>query len=939
MNPLRQSLSFCFAPIFVFCTALGVGTGAFAADSKASKYYEDALVRFEKKDLEGAIIQLKNALQIDKNMLPVQVLLGRVLMKKGDVVAAEVALGEALRLGVNRAEVVTPLALSYVAQGKHKLIFDQQQFALAGLPAATQFQLLLVRASAYTDLGDIRNALRAIEEARSLDTKSAASWIAEVPIRIRANQVREAADAAERGVTMSPESSDGSYQKGSVLHMMGNLRSALTAYDRALKLDPENIEARVTRAGVYLDLDQLVDAKKDASEVQRLSPEEPRAAYLQALLAEKDGKPEEAKAALKEVVGLLDPVPLEFIRYRPQMLMLNGLAHFGLNEREKAKQYLEFFQRVQGNTPTSKLLAQLYLEEKNVDRAVEVLEIYLKALPGDGQAMTLLGSALMARGQHAKATQLMQKALQTKDAPEFHTVLGLSLLKSGQTGNAIAELEGALKRDPKQTQAATTLIGLYLRAGQPDKAVALGEILIRQQPGNANYFNLLGMARADAGNIAGSKAAFEQAIKLEDAFVTPKLNLARIEIASKSYDAAALRLAAILKTDEKNAEAMVEMAILSERRGQLTETQRWLEKATDLSGPKELRWGLSLSDFHLRNGRPGPALETIKKVSGKAPDDLNVLLAYARAQLANRDITGAKSSLSAATRVADFNARPQVDIAMLQIRAGNLTGANYSLDKALSGQPDYLPAQALMADVELSQGDPVKAEKRAKDIVAKYPKKAVGYSLLGDIAVAKGQSSAALEAYRKAHQTEPSTETLLRLSRSMGSQDGGKASIQLIDTWTKSHPKDIAAKRALADSYARVGNFKQAKTAYEELVKIAPDDSSALNNLANVLLQLKDPGSVQVAERSVAKNPNNANAIDTLGWALFQGGQVDRGLQLLRDARLRQPGNPEIRYHLAVALAQTGRKQEAKEELDGALKAGGNFESATEAKKLLQSIR
>jgi hypothetical protein len=40
-------------------------------DTKAARFYEDALVRYEKKDLPGAIIQLKNALQIDKNMLPV----------------------------------------------------------------------------------------------------------------------------------------------------------------------------------------------------------------------------------------------------------------------------------------------------------------------------------------------------------------------------------------------------------------------------------------------------------------------------------------------------------------------------------------------------------------------------------------------------------------------------------------------------------------------------------------------------------------------------------------------------------------------------------------------------------------------------------------------------------------------------------------------------
>ena len=142
---------------------------------------------------------------------------------------------------------------------------------------------------------------------------------------------------------------------------------------------------------------------------------------MQALLAERDNKPEVARAALKAVVALVDPVPMDFIRYRPQLLMLNGLAHFGLNEREKAKQYLEAFQKVQGNTPTAKLLAQLYLADANTDRAVEVLETYLKAQPGDGQALTLLGSALMSKGQHVKAAALMQRALQTKDAPEFRT--------------------------------------------------------------------------------------------------------------------------------------------------------------------------------------------------------------------------------------------------------------------------------------------------------------------------------------------------------------------------------------------------------------------------------------------------------------------------------------------------------------------------------------
>lgn len=920
----------------------GTVGGAHATDSKASKYYEDALVRFEKKDMNGAIIQLKNALQIDKNMLPVQVLLGKALLKNGDAVAAEVAFIEAIRIGVNRAEVIIPLAQAYMAQGKQKLLLEQQLFAVAGLPTAIQGQLLLVRATASTDLGDVRAALKAIDEARAIDAKSPDSWLAEVPVRIRTRQFAEASSAAERALALAPGSADAWYQKGSVLHVSGGSRDAVGSYDQALKADALHIEARVARAGLHIDLAQYAEAAKDVAELQRLFPKEPRAAYLRALLAEHGKQPDAARNALKQVTSLLDPVPIDFVRYRPQLLMLNGLAHFGLNEREKAKQYLEAFQRIQGNTAVSKLLAKIYMGDANVDRAVEVLEGYLKTQPADGQAMMLLGSALLSKGQHARAVSLMQQALQAKDAPEYRTVLGLSLLRGGQTDNAVKELETAFKKDPLQTQAAMALIEVYMRGGQAMKAVSIAEELVRQQPANGEFMNLLGITRGKAGNVASAKSAFEQAIKLSEPSMVPKLNLARLEISAKAYDAAAQRLDAILKTDEKNAEAMYEMAILSDRKGLAADTQRWLEKANDQAGPREPRWGLALSEFHLRNNRPGPALEAAKRASAKSPDDFSVLLAYARAQLALGDTPGAKSTLTNATRVADYNPPLQVQIAQLQLAANNVAGAAYSLEKALSSQPDFLPAVALMANVELREGNTAKAEKTARKIAEQNPKLAVGYSLLGDVALARGQSSQALDNYRRAYQAEPSTETLLKLFRNLSLQDNGnsgKAARQLADQWLALYPKDIAVQSAVADSHAANGNFAVARASYENILKNSPNDINVLNNLANVLLSLKDPAAVKVAEQALSKDPKNPNVIDTLGWTLFQFGQTDRALQLLRDARLRDPGNAVMRYHLAVVLAQTGRRTEAKDELELALKGGRTFENATDAEALLKTLK
>lgn len=937
-NSGRTRLCVLFLALMMSAAAL-TPMVALAADSKASKYYEDALIRYEKKDVAGAIIQLKNALQIDKSMLPVQMLLGKALLQSGDVQGAEVAFNEALRLGVNRAEVVVPLGQALLAQGKHKVVLEQQQFSPIGLASGVQLELFLLRSTASLDLGDTREAMKAVEEARTINPKLAEVWLAEVPIRVRTRQFPEALAAAERALILAPESAESWYQKGSIAHVSGNLNETLQAYDTAIQLNSSHVETRVARAGLYIDFGRQSDAAKDIDELKRIAPNEPRASYLQALLAEHNNQPEVARKALKTLVGLIDPVPIDFIRYRPQLLMLNGLAHFGLNETEKAKQYLEPFQRNQSNSPASKLLAQIYLSEGNENRAIEVLEAYLKATPSDGQAMTLLGSALMTKGQYSRAASLMQHALETRDSPEFRTVLGLSLIRGGKTGSGLGELESAYKKDPRQITAATALVGQYLQSGQASKAVPIAERLVKQQAGNAGFFNLLGMAHGQAGNLTGAKKAFDQAVKLDAKLMAPKLNLARIAIAGKAYDTAAKRLGEILAIDGKNTEAMFQMAALSERLGQVSETQRWLEKANDLSGPKEVRWTLALSNFHLQNNRPGPALIAARQAFTKAPEDLSVLLATARAHLAGGDITSAKSMLISATRVADYHPSSQLQIALLQLAANNTPGAAYSLEKALSTEPNFLPAMTVMAEVELRMADPAKSEKRARDIVSKHPKMAVGHRLLGDVAVSRGQAQAALDAYRRAHQLEPSTETLLRLFRTLTSQDDDKPALQLAEQWIKANPKDSIIQKALADSYARAGNFSLARVAYEKLLKITPDDGEAINNLANVLLRLKDPGAVKMAELAVEKSPGNANAIDTLGWALYQTGQMDRGLQFLRDARLREPGNPEIRYHLAVVLAQTGRKTEARDELEAALKSGAMLEDKAAAAALLKSLK
>ncbi|UXH76401.1 XrtA/PEP-CTERM system TPR-repeat protein PrsT [Roseateles amylovorans] len=936
MSSFRRRTAAAFAT-----TVLVMLTGPALADSvKASRYYEDALKRFEQRDVDGAILQLKNALQQDARMLSVHVLLGKALLSRSEAAAAEIEFNEALQLGINRAEVAVPLAQALVAQGKQAEVFKLAALSPDGLPDTIRQPLLLVRAGAASDLGDTARAQALIDDARALNPNTAESWLAEVPLRLRLRQFDAARVAAERALKLAPSSAEALYQWASIAHVQARLEEALQGYDRALAADGRHLEAQLARIGILVDLGRNDDAQTVLQRLLKQAPTEPRALYLNAVLAERRGDGLAAKASLKAVTSQLDPVPIDFIRYRPQALMLNGLAHYGLGELQKAKPYLESAQRQQPNSPLSKLLAQVYAAEPNLERAGEVLEAYLKAFPGDAQALVMMASLQMAQGRHARATALMQDALRGRDAPEFHTALGLSLMRGGQLGGAVDELEKAFQRDQKQSYAGMALATLHLRNRQPAKAVAVGERLVKQQPANPAAWMMLGVARRAANDLGGARLAFQQALQLDASLVEPQLGLARLDIAQRQWEAAQQRLDALLKADERNPDVLYELALLGEARGQTAEVRRWLEKAVEASPPRQTRADQALVAWLMRQDQAGAALEAAKRLLAKTPDDVQAMTTYARAQLANRDATGARSTLNGAARRSGFEPQALVDIATLQLAANDLTGAAYSLDKALSAAPQHIPALALSSSVSLRQGNATLAEKQARQVLQLQPGRASGHTLLADVAQSRNQSAQALESLRKAHEVEPTSGSLLALMRAMSAQDGaGKATQDLAERWLKTHPNDVVAWKALGDAQARAANFGAARRSYDGALKLRPSDVEALNNQANVLIRLGDaPGAAALGDRALAVDSRNALVIDTAGWAHHLAGNRDRALQLLRDARLREPANPEIRYHLAAALAQAGRKAEAREELDAALRST-SFESHKEALALSQTLR
>jgi predicted Zn-dependent protease len=230
---------------------------------------------------------------------------------------------------------------------------------------------------------------------------------------------------------------------------------------------------------------------------------------------------------------------------------------------------------------------------------------------------------------------------------------------------------------------------------------------------------------------------------------------------------------------------------------------------------------------------------------------------------------------------------------------------------------------AMMVEVEARRGDSAKADAALRALTAKHPKRVETALTNANLAMSRGQYAAAIAAFRAALTRDESTANALALvGAHLAAGEAAKAA-SFLQGWVKTRPNDLPAQKALAESQFRAGQLAAARQSYATVLASQSDDAAMLNNYANLLQQLKDPGAQDAAEKALKLAPENSSYADTLGWILVQKGQADAGLRYLREARLRNPENGEIRFHLAYALSKTGRKAEAKEELSAALGGSG----------------
>ncbi|MEW6289093.1 MAG: tetratricopeptide repeat protein, partial [Thermodesulfobacteriota bacterium] len=263
------------------------------------------------------------------------------------------------------------------------------------------------------------------------------------------------------------------------------------------------------------------------------------------------------------------------------------------------------------------------------------------------------------------------------------------------------------------------------------------------------------------------------------------------------------------------------------------------------------------------------------------------------------------------------------------------------LEEILRIKPDYTPALATLAAIDMQNKQPKKAIERVRHQQEKYPDNPGNLLLLGDLLFRQGELEAASTAFHKAQALVPENpQPYIMIARIMEKSGKGGEAIAQYQSLLKNQPDSLQALMGLGPLYEQSGKPEEAKKTYRQLLERDPKFAPAANNLAWLLTQEANPDlgeALRLALIAKERLPNDPNISDTLGFIHYKRDAYDLATTQFREALVALPNVPTIRYHLALSLKGQGADDEALRELKECLRENIEFPERKEAMELLRS--
>jgi tetratricopeptide (TPR) repeat protein len=523
--------------ILLSCSLLiGCSTNPKAA---RDKYFDSGMKYLEEGHYEEAIIQFRNALQVDQGHVPSYLRLAEALRKLGDHKTAVATLGSVLKLDGKNVEAKLNLANYILATsaGDRNLLKKAREMMEEILEVnPSNIEARITLGKAHAGLNDADKAIRAFEEVLTQD-----------PINLTASLNLAAVYLRQR-----------------------NTEKAEGIYRAVLKEHPDSAQAHLAMANFCMLSLRSKDAELYFRKAFELAPADSASLYSLVSFYLSAKRKSEAESVFREAIAQI-PGARE-----PRW----GLANFYIQSGQFDKGITILTEMLTANPHDRQVqlrLAELYLDQSNEPKAEEMIRAALAIKKNDAMAHYLMGKLMQSHKDMDGAMAEFETAIQSDNSliPPYLEKAKL-LLNRNDIEGAYNTLNAALDRDKNYLPARAVLANVLLLRQMPEDALGqaqtvlatmpdntaaltarseafrnLGRLddskkdllrLCERDPGNAQFWHRLGNVEAVQGDSSSALSHLRRAVELKPDFIAAINDIVYLHLRDRHFDAALTEL-------------------------------------------------------------------------------------------------------------------------------------------------------------------------------------------------------------------------------------------------------------------------------------------------------------------------------------------------------------------------------------------------------------
>ncbi|MDM7859624.1 PEP-CTERM system TPR-repeat protein PrsT [Alteromonas sp. ASW11-36] len=853
-----------------------------------------------------ARIQLQNLLVDYPDNSEMRQMLGDVMLQLGNYASAQKEYERARRLGINSPEMLLNEARANIRLGNFEEVIELD-LATQELAAPTASRYLTYVGIAQAGIEDYEAAMTTFERSAVYDTSY--GRLANVYLTSQGGDVELATAMLDDIIAELPDFTEALLLKGQLGLRTQQFESAIVALERYTELQPESREAKLFYASALVQNGEFATAKPVVNGLLREFPKQPYINQLRGMIAFNERKYEEAKLYVEKAIqsGFASDAAI----------VIQGLSAYQLGLYEQSYRALQgVAPRLPASHPANRVLILTQLRLGFDSEALETFTGNQATLDVDDVSVAaMLGTSLARAGNEDSANEILTE-LKNVDVSDPADVARIGLLKIQLDDMAgIEDLKTALASDPALQGAKLGLIDAYVRQGDFDALLKLGQALLESPNDVVLGYNTIGLAQRFKNNVEQAKQAYLAALEIEPTNPASRIYLAKQALAEQQTQTAIDYLTPLVEAQPEYQQGVRLLYSIYAANDQVEQGIAMLRRALQ-SAPDNTMLKVSLARALLANREYEEIPQLLDLRNAPTPISNEQYLVLVETYLQQRKIEDAEALLNDWVTAQPLNETAVLtQIAFLQNFERSEEAAD-AIQRGLSLQPNSINLRALQIREVISAGNASRAAQLLNRMPEDFQTSLVGQGMQGHIDILNRNFEQGLPKIEAVYAESPLQFHARAIILAMRGLNKSEELQAFMERRVSEFPRDVYTRNMLANMVF----FSQPQLAieqYEVILRVQPTNIIAANNLAWLLYEDNQLTKARnIAQSALAIKRDVPSLLDTAGQIELAVGDYRAAADLFAEAYLLTP-TPSITFHYAKALGMLGDNEEALRLLNG----------------------